>query len=881
MPIKIKNFIILQLYKSRVSLLHFHFQKTIYLGFFILGFSSVFVFQAFSAGPTYVSGTITNNTTWTIDNSPYVIQDSIAVASGVILTIDPGVVVKFAFYNSQLIVNGALNANGVVSQPIFFTSIKDDSVGGDTNNDGSATTPAPGDWNNIYVTSGGTGNLSYATIRFAGGPYANVGLFVYYGTLFLSNARLSQNNYSNLYVYYGTVDITASEIDNAQIGILQTGGTLAVSQSSVHDNSQFGAFAVGSPTPMNAQNNFWGDSTGPYHPMLNPTGIGNKVSDNVLFIPWLLRDPTKVKPSISNLGQFKSDGATVINEGGITTEDVVVFKATVFIPNGINLKLQVELKEFSQPFSGQDIIESGLVPSGSVAMITRYDLVDGQYHGRARAVDNQGNKSDWQEFGTPGNVDFEIKLVPLYTQVRSPYPSWAETESWFDKPYAKGVAGNYDCGAFIKDCGCAITSEVMVMRFYNIISAVDGKNVDPGNFNEWSINNNSYYSNGDVKWEKIKDYSKDQFGVSRLVYSGPVNSENKNILNSQLYDLYPAILNTKVLNRQGKLVDHFVVADGKLSATYTVKDPIYYLTKNLNQPRSPYIYDYDNHFVGLRLFTPITILPDSISVHFASPGELLFTDPLGRRLGKDPISNIEYNEIPNGVYYQESIGNPESDIVPEASKNIWIPEPTTGQYDIQVIGTETGSYTLSILAYDQSGQSKDIVQTGNILPDIIQDFELNYSTTSAEQTKFQRIVQIDIKPSSDPNSINCKNQKEVIPVVILTTSIFDAATVDADTVRFGTNGAQEIHKDKNNKAKRHIEDADKDGDLDLVLHFKFADTGIQCGDIKAILTGKTNDNFDIAGSDSIRTVQSEKQSIVIKLLAAISEVLFSIVQKIL
>ena len=138
MPIKIKNFIILQLYKSRVSLLHFHFQKTIYLGFFILGFSSVFVFQAFSAGPTYVSGTITNNTTWTIDNSPYVIQDSIAVASGVILTIDPGVVVKFAFYNSQLIVNGALNANGVVSQPIFFTSIKDDSVGGDTNKIGRA-----------------------------------------------------------------------------------------------------------------------------------------------------------------------------------------------------------------------------------------------------------------------------------------------------------------------------------------------------------------------------------------------------------------------------------------------------------------------------------------------------------------------------------------------------------------------------------------------------------------------------------------------------------------------------------------------------------------------------------------------------------------------
>ncbi len=116
-------------------------------------------------------------------------------------------------------------------------------------------------------------------------------------------------------------------------------------------------------------------------------------------------------------------------------------------------------------------------------------------------------------------------------------------------------------------------------------------------------------------------------------------------------------------------------------------------------------------------------------------------------------------------------------------------------------------------------------------------------------------VAIDIKPGGYPNSINCQNPKDIIPVAILTTEIFDAVTVDVDTIRFGPNGAQEIHRDRDGKAQRHIEDVDKDGDLDLVLHFKFSDTGIKCGDIEATLTGKTQKGFNIIGSDSIRTIQ--------------------------
>ncbi len=38
---------------------------------------------------------------------------------------------------------------------------------------------------------------------------------------------------------------------------------------------------------LDAINNWWGDSTGPYHPNSNPNGIGNEITDNVTYNPWL------------------------------------------------------------------------------------------------------------------------------------------------------------------------------------------------------------------------------------------------------------------------------------------------------------------------------------------------------------------------------------------------------------------------------------------------------------------------------------------------------------------------------------------------------------------------------------------------------------------
>lgn len=106
---------------------------------------------------------------------------------------------------------------------------------------------------------------------------------------------------------------------------------------------------------------------------------------------------------------------------------------------------------------------------------------------------------------------------------------------------------------------------------------------------------------------------------------------------------------------------------------------------------------------------------------------------------------------------------------------------------------------------------------------------------------------MDIKPWSDPNSINTKSNG-VIPVAILTTTSFDVSTVDVNTIEFGSSKAKEVHN------KGHLEDVDNDGDSDLVLHFKTQETGIQNTDTQACLAGTTSGSVLIQGCDSVRIV---------------------------
>ncbi len=136
------------------------------------------------------------------------------------------------------------------------------------------------------------------------------------------------------------------------------------------------------------------------------------------YLPWTKQDGWKNQPpTLPNPNQYKSDLITQIQENGITQESSVIFKATLTDPDSDRVKLQMELRQFNEPFTGTDdggILNSDLVNSGSEAVVSRQSLVAGSYHWRARTVDSRGGVSDWQEFGIAGNVDFEVQLPLSY-----------------------------------------------------------------------------------------------------------------------------------------------------------------------------------------------------------------------------------------------------------------------------------------------------------------------------------------------------------------------------------------------------------------------------------------------------------------------------------
>jgi hypothetical protein len=114
---------------------------------------------------THVSGYISSDTTWTQAAGPYVVDNGVTVQASAILTIEPGTIVKFSSSNTQLMIQGVLTAIGNPGNEIVFTSLQDDSVGGDTGGDG-LTVGAPGQWYSVNVS--GSATIWHADFRFGG-----------------------------------------------------------------------------------------------------------------------------------------------------------------------------------------------------------------------------------------------------------------------------------------------------------------------------------------------------------------------------------------------------------------------------------------------------------------------------------------------------------------------------------------------------------------------------------------------------------------------------------------------------------------------------------------------------------------------------------------
>lgn len=103
-------------------------------------------------------------------NVAYLVDGERTIAQDKILTIEPGVVIKF-ISNARFNINGAIKAIGKADNKIIFTSYNDDSAAGDSNNNGTASVPNSVDWGGLDFngTASDTENiLKNCEVRYCG-----------------------------------------------------------------------------------------------------------------------------------------------------------------------------------------------------------------------------------------------------------------------------------------------------------------------------------------------------------------------------------------------------------------------------------------------------------------------------------------------------------------------------------------------------------------------------------------------------------------------------------------------------------------------------------------------------------------------------------------
>ncbi len=131
----------------------------------------------------------------------------------------------------------------------------------------------------------------------------------------------------------GNATISTTSIHDNTTGILfQNGGTGTVNNNNIYDNDDGLINTTG--VDIDATLNWWGDITGPNHPVTNPAATGNSVSDDVIYCPWLddvfttgqPAGPVQVMPS----GEYFCSIQEAIDDAGTNTGDIITVNAGIY-----------------------------------------------------------------------------------------------------------------------------------------------------------------------------------------------------------------------------------------------------------------------------------------------------------------------------------------------------------------------------------------------------------------------------------------------------------------------------------------------------------------------------------------------------------------------
>jgi hypothetical protein len=316
---------------------------------------------------------------------------------------------------------------------------------------------------------------------------------------------------------------------------------------------------------------------------------------------------------------------------------------------------------------------------------------------------------------------------------RSIFPYFSQKDLlWTDQEYDHGnTHGPFFCGTTMEECGCAVTSSAMLLKYHGAHKSPSGEATNPQTLNNWLKENNGY-AFGALKWNSIASYSvkaSQTFGTQKIRFVGTGPPNDFGTLDDELASQKPT-----VLAQPG----HFVLATEKQGSTYSIADPAFENKTSLES--------YSNQFLGTRRFEKTNTDLSSLYLSTPSPNDLFIVDSQGRRVGKDPVSGQVYAEIPNSFYFLESSLSDQSQTNPAIPNNndgvnmLVIINPQNDIYNLKT--TKAGPVDLS--AYDTLGEINSIV-TSTAKPT---NFEINYSATENEDFKVEKKINVEFFPNT-------------------------------------------------------------------------------------------------------------------------------------
>jgi RHS repeat-associated protein len=314
----------------------FHLLSILAFVIVIYAISSNYFIQ--KANAQNVSGTLTQDTTWGINGSPYTLTDNLTIPSGVSLTVDPGVIVKGA--NSKTItVNGNLNALGTADSPIVFTMIEDPEFGGNLSNSIH--------WGGISVNGIFTGD--HVKIRYGanngvnGSSTLNVS-----GQLSLTNSEVRDSSGDGIFIYEtgpSPVTIENTTLSNNKFAIdikRYDTGTLNITGNNITNNSNAGIYLYqdGTGTLNIAGNNITNNQGCPiyidlsklksssiFSSLSNNTYTGNKIRNSAVNYIGITGTPT-TNLTLSSNTYCLVDSLTIPSGVSLTVDPGVIVKST-------------------------------------------------------------------------------------------------------------------------------------------------------------------------------------------------------------------------------------------------------------------------------------------------------------------------------------------------------------------------------------------------------------------------------------------------------------------------------------------------------------------------------------------------------------------------